>query len=154
MLTLMELEYLLAPLYLSAKVCADIINFYCPNARDFGWTRLLSRSGIQKARDKSVKVITHFDDLKILFPGNPILEENSGSSQVWVVYNFIYLVYKYVHIFSLSLFVVIWILLVLCTEYARFEDICVFSKSSSTRPKCCFKAQWWFVNDCFVIMPT
>ena len=30
--------------------------------------------------DKSVKVITHFDDLKILFPGNPILEENSGSS--------------------------------------------------------------------------
>ena len=30
--------------------------------------------------DKSVKVITHIDDLKILFPGNPILEENSGNS--------------------------------------------------------------------------
>ena len=30
--------------------------------------------------DKSVKVITHIDDLKILFPGNLILEENSGNS--------------------------------------------------------------------------
>ena len=30
--------------------------------------------------DKSVKVISHFDDLKILFPGNPIMEENLGSS--------------------------------------------------------------------------
>ena len=29
---------------------------------------------------KSVKVITHFDDLKILFPVNLILEENSGNS--------------------------------------------------------------------------
>ena len=30
--------------------------------------------------DKSVEVITHIDDLKILFPGNLILEENSGNS--------------------------------------------------------------------------
>ena len=29
--------------------------------------------------DTSVKVITHIDDLKITFLGNPILEENSGN---------------------------------------------------------------------------
>ena len=33
-----------------------------------------------RLHDKSVKVITHFDDLKTLFPENPVLEENSGSS--------------------------------------------------------------------------
>ena len=49
-LTLMELEYLLAPLYLSTKVCADIINFYGLNARNYIWIRLLSCSGFQKAR--------------------------------------------------------------------------------------------------------
>ena len=31
-----ELEYFLVPLYLSTKVYADIINFYGPNARNFG----------------------------------------------------------------------------------------------------------------------
>ena len=75
--------------------------------------------------------------MKILFPGSPILEETSGNSQVWVVYNFIYLLLS-ILIFSLYLFVVI---LIFNTENALLDDICVFLKSSSTQPKCLFKVQ-------------
>ena len=34
--SLLELEYLLPPLYLSTKVCAGIMNFYGPIVRNFG----------------------------------------------------------------------------------------------------------------------
>ena len=42
--------------------------------------------------NQSMWCITHIDDLKILFLGNQIFQENSGNSKVCVVYNFIYLV--------------------------------------------------------------
>ena len=78
----MELEHLLAPLYLSTKVCAD-----GPNARDFGWIRLLSRSGFRKACVEWVCLIivcnqdyNPFGRFESTIPCNPILEETSGSS--------------------------------------------------------------------------
>ena len=44
------------------------------------WVVQLLRLISNKIVDKSFKVITNLDDLKILFPGNTILEENSGTS--------------------------------------------------------------------------
>ena len=74
------------------------------------------------------------DDLKLLFLWNyweKILEEKSVN-----------LVCKYS--FSLSSFVLIWILLIFCMEHALSID--VFLKSSSTCLKCFLKVHWWFVK--------
>ena len=74
------------------------------------------------------------DDLKLLFLWSyweKILEEKSVN-----------LVCKYS--FSLSSFVLIWILLIFCMEHALSID--VFLKSSSTCLKCFLKVHWWFVK--------
>ena len=84
MLTLMESKPPATPIFFNQslcrydKKCSKYMKLWLNKVAESFW---VSKGSCRiKLLGKSVKVITHIDDLKILFLGNSILEEISGNS--------------------------------------------------------------------------
>ena len=100
----MELVYLLTPLYLSTKVC-KYYKFLSSKCKKFWLNKVLESFWVSKSScrirllDKSVKVITHFDNLKVLFP------KSQSWKKIQVVHKYEWYMIFYIQYISMYIYI-------------------------------------------------